>query len=89
MLRLNSKPKFKLFSLILAMNTCLISFRNTFNKTMLYLNVLLIIHLNKMALLNAKNFLDMTRKLLLQAFVPSKFWIHYCVFNQSPSFYNY
>jgi len=51
---LNPKQKFKIFTKILMENTCLMSFRNTFNKMIFYLNVLILQLLSKMTLLNGK-----------------------------------
>src|SRR3954464_12995465 len=77
MLKLNFMKVLKFFALILVVSTCLVSFKNFFNKKAFCLNDLVPIppQQNGMAERKNRHLLDVTRTLLLQASVPPRFWV--------------
>ena len=72
-LRLNSLPVSRSYALILAANTCLMSFRFFFKVKGSSLSVLVLRHHNKTVLMRG-HLLDVVRTLLLESSVSPRFW---------------
>lgn len=56
-------------------STCVMPFRNTCNKKISFLNVLVLVHLSKMPWQKYQHLLDITQPLLLAASFSTKFWV--------------
>jgi len=62
-------------TLTLVESTCLMPFRNTCNKKISFLNVVVLVHLSKMPWQKYQHLLDITQPLLLAASFYTKFWV--------------